>query len=77
MPVEFTKFENRIVKKLHINIAGHWLPVFCNNGGRVITCADAPQKALPTRVMWAADDLAHFRSKFSNQQFELRVIAKG
>ena len=61
------------MKKLHVNMAGQWLPVFCANNGRVVTCADAPHKALPTRAMWAADDLAHFRRRFANLQFDLRA----
>lgn len=63
------------MKKLHILRNGEWLPVFAAVNGHIVTCERAPQKALPPKAIWAKDDLAWFRSKFSNEQFELRNIA--
>lgn len=57
------------MKKLHVKIDDQWLPVFCHNNGRILTCPDTPSKALPSAAMWAADDLAWFAKKFGNHSF--------
>lgn len=63
------------MKKLHIESAGRWLPVFCHSGGRIITCQDSPSKALPTRAAWGPSDLSFFQSKFANENFQLKTVA--
>lgn len=57
------------MNKLHVKIDGIWKPVFCRKDGRVVTCEDAPSKALPTIAIWAQDDLKWFREKFANNEF--------
>ena len=57
--------------KLHVNIDGTWKPVFCHNNGKIVTCEDTPSKALPSKSMWANDDLEYFSSKFGNHEFKL------
>lgn len=61
-------------QKLHVQRNDAWLPVFCYTDGRVITCEDHPEKALPAEAMWAADDLKFFPSKFGNDVFALRDL---
>jgi hypothetical protein len=62
------------MKKLHVKTADGWKPVFCNNGGRVVTCEDSPRKALPPHARWADDDLKHFQNRFANQEFCLKEV---
>ena len=62
------------MKKLHVRIGETWKPVFCANNGKVITCEAAPTKALPSMAAWGNSDLAYFRNKFANSDFELRRV---
>lgn len=58
------------MKKLHVNVNGAWLPVFCYCGGSVITCKDA-RKALPQWAAHGKSDLEYFSNNFANQEFRL------
>lgn len=59
------------MKKLHIRQNAQWLPVFCQNNGKIITCADSPKKALPQKAIWADSDLKYFQNNYSNFKFAL------
>ena len=59
------------MKKIHVQFGDKWLPVFCANNGVIITCEDAPKKALPTVARYGSDDLAYFQKKFANHNFKL------
>lgn len=57
--------------KLHVKDEGIWKPVFCRLNGKIVTCVDQPQKALPPHSRWAKDDLEFFSSHFANHEFKL------
>lgn len=59
------------MKKLHVKIGAEWLPVFCQQQGKIITCQDAPNKALPQNARWGLNDLAFFSAKYANHEFSL------
>lgn len=44
--------------------------VFCACNGQIVQTEDA-SKALPTKAMWAQDDLQHFANRFANHEFAL------
>lgn len=58
------------MKKLHVKTPTGWRMVFCACNGQVVQTEDA-RKALPTKSMWAQDDLQHFANRFANQEFAL------
>lgn len=61
------------MRKLHLKTSAGWQPVFCRLNGAVVTCPDAPQKALPSIAAHGASDLAWFRDKFADHEFCLMV----
>lgn len=60
--------------KIHVKQNDAWLPVFAVNNGKIVTCQNCPDKALPPKAIWAKDDLLYFQSKFANHEFCLKVI---
>jgi hypothetical protein len=64
------------MNKIHVKEGDKWLPVFCHNGGKIITCENHPEKALPTLAGWATDDIEWFAKKFANREFSLRAITR-
>ena len=57
-----------IMRKLHVLRGGVWKMVFCYKQGEIV-CTDNAANALPSRAMWAPDDLAYFQGKFGNDTF--------
>ena len=58
--------------KLHVQLIDGWHPVFCVNSGKLITCSQYPQKALPSMAIHGKSDLQYFTNRFSDMKFELR-----
>ena len=58
------------MKKLYVQIGDEWRMVFCHAQGKILTTDDR-SKALPTKAIWAQDDLDWFSSHFANHNFKL------
>ena len=58
------------MRKLQIKRDDKWRWVFCSNRNGVMTTTDKA-KALPQYACWAYEDLAHFQSKYGNDEFRL------
>ena len=65
------------MKKLHMKVDGQWFPVFAISAqtSRIILCPEAPHKALPQQAHWGPDDLAYFRRKYADREFDLRTAS--